>query len=253
MRAVYAGGSPIFNNIAAGTLDIYSPSNELHAFIGQAVGEYTVVIYNDTDIPMTFQLSAENGKFPMEMETSEQASPAATESAAQPSVETREVQTDEVLNETYVVTANDSLSSIAEKLYGHFLYYEELCAYNNISDCNIISVGQTIRTPSLAVLTNAAPVVPVAVATAVSTPVSVQATSGESYTVVAGDTLALIADRVYGDYQRYQEICSFNNLPNCNIISVGQVIRIPDGSRAAEPSAPVAVQVQSAAPTPTAT
>lgn len=265
LRSVYAGGSPIYNNIAAGTPDMFSPPNELHAIIGQASGEYTVVVYNDTDIPMSFHLSIDNGTFPLEKEEEQPSATQPEEDSIQPDIESREIGTDEVLNETYTVVSGDTLSSIATRLYGDFLYYEELCSYNLIGNCNIIYVDQVLRTPSLSVLTNAAAPAPVAVVTAVSTPVpapvsapvstpvSVRATTGENYTVVVGDTLALIADRFYGDYQRYRELCSFNNLPNCNIISVGQVIRIPNDIRAIGADAAVAVQAQPVAPSPVIT
>lgn len=256
LRAVYGGGSPIFNNVAAGSRDNFSPPNELFAAIGQALGEYTVVIYNDTHIPLSFQLSVENGTFPMEVEEP-QTSPQSVETSVQVPIESREVATKAVLNETYLVQSGDTLSSIAERLYGDFVFYKELCTYNNIADCNIINVGQSLRTPSLSLLTNAAPPTPAIVERAASTPVSVAASSGQSYTVVAGDSLTLIADRFYGDFQRYREICSFNNLPNCSIISVGQVIRIPDTSTAKAIDASVttsaALQTKPVPPSPTAT
>ncbi|MGB5052155.1 MAG: LysM peptidoglycan-binding domain-containing protein, partial [Caldilineaceae bacterium] len=266
LRAVYAGGSPIYNNIAAGSPDPYRASNELFATVSQAVGEYTVIIYNNTDIPMTFQLSVENGTFPMEMEVKQQAAeqPAAQEAeqVAPASVASRDTATDKV----YVVQAGDTISLISERLYGDYQYYQQLCAYNSIDNCNIIEIGQGIRTPGLNVLTGTnipAPVVravaetPVA-AQPVSTPVSVSS-SGDSYTVAAGDTLGTIAQKVYGDFQRFRDICTANALTDCNVISVGQVLCLPDGSTLAQSPAapPVAAQASVAqastsAPAPTA-
>jgi ABC-type amino acid transport substrate-binding protein len=52
--------------------------------------------------------------------------------------------------------------------------------------------------------------------------------SGENtYTVQRGDTLSTIAERVYNDRMKYTIIESRNNLPNPNLISVGQVLVIP--------------------------
>lgn len=51
---------------------------------------------------------------------------------------------------------------------------------------------------------------------------------GEStYTVKKGDTLSVIAERVYGDRMKYTIIETRNNLPNPDLISVGQVLVIP--------------------------
>lgn len=54
------------------------------------------------------------------------------------------------------------------------------------------------------------------------------AESGEkSYVVKAGDTLSLIAGAQLGDAMRYGEIEARNNLPNPNLIQVGQALVIP--------------------------
>lgn len=54
------------------------------------------------------------------------------------------------------------------------------------------------------------------------------AESGEkSYLVKAGDTLSLIAESQLGDPMRYSEIEARNNLPNPNLIQVGQALVIP--------------------------
>lgn len=50
---------------------------------------------------------------------------------------------------------------------------------------------------------------------------------GGSYTVKSGDTLALIARDIYGDYRLYDRLCAFNSIANCNVIEVGDVIKLP--------------------------
>ena len=47
------------------------------------------------------------------------------------------------------------------------------------------------------------------------------------YTVVRGDSLSLIAMRVYGTFQRWPEIQAVTNRPNPNLIYPGNIIRIP--------------------------
>jgi uncharacterized surface protein with fasciclin (FAS1) repeats len=84
---------------------------------------------------------------------------------------------------------------------------------------------------------------------------------GGTYTVQAGDTVALIARDIYGDFQLYQQICAFNGIANCNLIEIGDVIRLPTReqiqSGATAPAAaatPVATPVAVAATTaPTTT
>ena len=43
----------------------------------------------------------------------------------------------------------------------------------------------------------------------------------------AGDTLALIARDIYGDFNLYEELCAFNNIANCNVIEIGDVVQLP--------------------------
>lgn len=47
------------------------------------------------------------------------------------------------------------------------------------------------------------------------------------YTVRPGDTLSKIAQRFYGDWRRWRELCRYNGLANCNRLEVGQILRIP--------------------------
>jgi len=48
-----------------------------------------------------------------------------------------------------------------------------------------------------------------------------------TYTVVAGDTLWAIAERFYGDGNRYPEIAAASGIPNPDLIQIGQVVTIP--------------------------
>lgn len=58
-------------------------------------------------------------------------------------------------------------------------------------------------------------------------PINSSTNSGRYYTVVKGDTLWAIAQRFYGNGNRYPEIAKANNIPNPNIIHVGQKLFIP--------------------------
>lgn len=48
-----------------------------------------------------------------------------------------------------------------------------------------------------------------------------------SYTVVSGDTLWGIAERFYGDGNKYQVLVDANSIPNPDLIHPGQVLTIP--------------------------
>lgn len=81
---------------------------------------------------------------------------------------------------------------------------------------------------------------------------------GGTYTVQPGDTLSLIARDIYGSVNVYQQICTLNGIANCNIIEVGDVLRLPtleqvqSGVTAAAP-APAAATAPTTATPPAAT
>ena len=95
---------------------------------------------------------------------------------------------------TYTVKKGDTLSGIANK-YG--TTYQELAEYNNISNPNLITVGQKIKIPST------------------KEPVY--------YTVKKGDTLSGIAEKYN---TTVSQLASWNNIKNVNLINVGQKLRV---------------------------
>jgi len=77
---------------------------------------------------------------------------------------------------------------------------------------------------------------------------------GGTYTVQSGDTLAIIARDIYGDFRLYERLCAFNDLSDCNVIEVGQVIKLPTTQEiGAEATAPTAAATPAAATTAAAT
>ena len=119
---------------------------------------------------------------------------------------------------TYVVKAGDTLGLIAVR-FG--VTIQAIAAANNLTNINIIYVGQVLIIPG--------GIAPTATPTATPTagPTTPPPTGTISYVVQSGDTLGRIALR-YGT--TIQAIMSANGLTNPNLIYVGQVLTIPVGS-----------------------
>jgi LysM repeat protein len=118
---------------------------------------------------------------------------------------------------TYTVRAGDTLASIAAR-FG--TSYQTLASINGISNPNLIYVGQVLRLSGSAAPDPA--------------PAPAHPSSGDTYTVEAGDTLASIAARFA---TTYQTLASINGISNPNFIYVGEVLRL-SGSAPAQAPAP---------------
>lgn len=90
-------------------------------------------------------------------------------------------------------------------------------------------------------------------ATDATTTVTREGEAGGTYTVQSGDTLALIARDIYGDLNLYDEICAFNNIADCNVIEVGDIIQLPTQAQisAGEQAAVTATPAPTTAPAAT--
>lgn len=102
---------------------------------------------------------------------------------------------------TYTIKAGDTLSSIAAR---YNTTVAKIAAANNITNTNLIRVGQVLTIPGTS-----------------TTPPPATTTN---YTVKAGDTLTSIAARYNTTAAK---IAAANNITNINLISVGQVLKIP--------------------------
>jgi murein DD-endopeptidase MepM/ murein hydrolase activator NlpD len=133
---------------------------------------------------------------------------------------------------TYTVQPGDSLSAIAQRLLGDSGRWRELYDQNRSvigANPNLIVAGQVLSVPG------GAPSAPA------PTPAPAQVTA---YTVQAGDTLGVVAQRTLGDSGRWQEVFNANRdqIANPNLIFPGMVLRVPNGAHspasAPVPSAP---------------
>lgn len=137
---------------------------------------------------------------------------------------------------TYVIQRGDTLLSISRR---YDVTVGQIMRANNISNPELIFAGQTIIIPSgdptatpetpptansaeTAVPTPTIP--PTAVPTATPAPSATPTIVGTTYVVQPGDTLAIIAQR---NGITVGMILRANNLPNPDVISVGQRLLIP--------------------------
>ncbi len=127
---------------------------------------------------------------------------------------------------TYKVEKGDTLYSISRK---YQITVAELRAANNLSENDVIKVGQKLKIPT-ADISNAA-----ALATdnkATTNPSGATLSSGtatKEYTVVKGDTMYSIAKK---NGMTLAEFMALNNLDNSSVIKVGQKLKIADASAA---------------------
>ena len=123
-------------------------------------------------------------------------------------------QQEQAQAEEYKVVAGDSLSKLAEKYYGDRALWPILARENNIANPNIIHVDSTLKIPSK---DSAAQIK--------------EQMTQTTYKVEKGDTLFIIAEKMYGDGSRWPIIGRANNLgklPNGNpLVFADSTIKIP--------------------------
>ena len=102
---------------------------------------------------------------------------------------------EELIN-TYTVVAGDNLTKIAKKFN---TTVDDLVSLNNISNPNLINVGQVLKV------------------------IGDEAPANVEYTVVKGDNLTKIAKKFN---TTVDNLVSLNNISNPNLINVGQVLKV---------------------------
>lgn len=98
----------------------------------------------------------------------------------------------------YKIKKGDSLALIAKKYLDDKDRYKTLMEINDIKDPKAVSTGQIIKIPAK---------IP--------------------YTVKKGETLAIIAEKFYGDIKRYTLIASYNFISDPKTLEPGQKLIIP--------------------------
>ncbi|MEK7110209.1 MAG: LysM peptidoglycan-binding domain-containing protein [Patescibacteria group bacterium] len=121
---------------------------------------------------------------------------------------------------TYVVAEGDDLWNIAEKFYGSGFNAYDISIANKISDSSNLEIGIKLVIPQV---TPRQPTVG-----DISTITSSQVTYVENkYIVQPGDSLSIIAQKVYGDLLAWPGIMNANNLSTPDAIEPGMVLIIP--------------------------
>ncbi len=123
-------------------------------------------------------------------------------------------------NRTYLVKEGDDLWHIAEKFYGSGFNAFDISLANKIDPNSSIEVGQKLIIPNVK---RREPTVGDISAASTS---QVTYTEGK-YVVQPGDSLSLIAFKVYGDLYAWPRILQANNLLYPDMIEVGMVLSIP--------------------------
>ena len=121
---------------------------------------------------------------------------------------------------TYLVAEGDDLWHIAEKFYGSGFNSYDISLANKIDPNSAITAGQKLIIPDVK---RREPTVGEISASSTS---QVTYTEGK-YVVQPGDSLSLIAFKVYGDLYAWQRILQANNLLYPDRIEVGMVLTIP--------------------------
>lgn len=126
----------------------------------------------------------------------------------------------EVKAKTYTTEEGDDLWHVAEKFYGSGFNAYDISVANKISDSSNLAVGMKLVIP---VVTPRQPTVG-----EISAVTTDQVTYIEDkYVVQPGDSLSIIAQKVYGDIFAWPTIMNANGLTSPDSIEAGMVLIIP--------------------------
>ncbi len=174
-QLIRSGDTPsIAANTAAGTLTRVDGAKTMRATINKPFKMYTVIVGNDASIPVSYTVSVDNGlfvdasgqsntaKMGKTAATTTTATTAATVAATGATTTTVKADPKAVAGEIYVVQAGDTIATIARAAYGDVNLWDELCAFNQLANCDRIEVGQKITVPAKTDLGSGAVAAPVA-------------------------------------------------------------------------------------------
>lgn len=122
---------------------------------------------------------------------------------------------------TYIAQEGDDLWNIAEKFYGSGFNAYDISVANKISDSSNLEVGIKLIIPQVTPRQPTVGDISTIAATSQITYVE------NKYIVQPGDSLSIIAQKVYGDLYAWPQIMTANNLVTPDSIEAGMVLIIP--------------------------
>ncbi len=154
--------------IAAGSDDRpeLQPNERSASFTASGVGPYTVVVFNNSTVPDNYTLSVDGGL--LIDDSGQTTTMAADEEMTESAIAVEEGAADETTADTtdssteattpgregepggtYTVQSGDTLSLIANDIYGKLSYWQDICDYNQLDNCDTIEVGDVLQLPAL--------------------------------------------------------------------------------------------------------
>lgn len=121
---------------------------------------------------------------------------------------------------TYTVIEGDTLASISQKMYGSDAYADQLAAANNFPTPENLEVGTKVTVPAVTPIITEGQIGEGLMTAEVTY-------KGDTYIVQPGDTLSIIALKVYGDINAWVKLAEVNGLSNPEVIEEGTVLKIP--------------------------
>ena len=126
-----------------------------------------------------------------------------------------------VPSKTYTVVEGDDLWHLSEKFYGSGFNAYDISVANKLDQSSIIEPGQRLIIPQVTPRSST-----------IGEIISGETTSKAIYTegkyvVQPGDSLSLIAQKVYGDLFAWPKLLQANSLISADQIEVGMILTIP--------------------------
>lgn len=140
-----------------------------------------------------------------------------------------QISQDPNTSSSYTVNVGDDLWSISENFYKDGNKWVEIAKVNNLENPGLIYSGDKIvlPTPTPSAIQKSTAQNVEQNPQAQNTVVENNSITGNTYSVVAGDSLWDISVRAYGDGFRWPEIAKANSLVNPDLIHPGNVFIIP--------------------------